>query len=68
MKRSFSKKDFILTVLFVGIVLSGTLFLGITMLSDQLNGDVNYSVIGENVQVFLNPFTARFTAIRSLTM
>ena len=48
MKRSFSKKDFILTVLFVGIVLSGTLFFGITMRSDQLHGDVNDSVIGEH--------------------
>lgn len=55
MKKEIVKTDFILVVLFAGIILSGTCFFGATMLSSSIGGEETVAANGEYELGILEP-------------
>lgn len=56
MKKEIAKADFILVVLFAGIILSGTCFFGATVISSQISGESREAIKEEYDLGALNPF------------
>lgn len=56
MKKEISKTDFVLVILFIGIILSGTCFFGTTMFSSYIQDENREVVADEADPGFLGPF------------